>query len=115
MSKPILIVDDEEDIREVLKDAFELEGYEVVLAEDGEQALVVLERIDPCMVLLDIIMPRLDGVAVYEKMRAHERWSKIPVIFSTSDPSRAPAGVLILRKPVDLDVLIATVAKTRSA
>jgi len=113
MDQPILIVDDEAAIRETLKDVFEDEGYRVELVEDGHQALLALERVDPCVVILDLIMPVLDGLAVLERMRAEPRWADIPVVVSTSDPSRAPAGVLILRKPIKLDLLLDTVARVR--
>ena len=109
MARPILIVDDEPEIRDTLKDVFEDEGYHVVLAEDGSQALQALRRLQPCIVILDLIMPVLDGIAVLARMRAHPDWAEIPVVISTSDPSRAPAGVLILRKPIKLDLLIDTV------
>lgn len=112
LHKVILIVDDEEDIRETLRDAFEEEGYVVEVAADGQHALEMLERITPSIVLLDLLMPVLDGNAVFARMRADERWSAIPVIFSTSDPARAPAGELVIRKPVDLTRLITTVART---
>ena len=109
MRKPILIVDDEPDIREMLRYVFEDEGYDVELAEDGQQALEALERLKPCMMILDLRMPVLDGVAVLERMRTHSEWKHIPVIVSTSDPSRAPPGVLIIRKPVDLKLLLEAV------
>lgn len=112
MRKIVLIVDDEEDIRETLRDAFELQGYDVEVAEDGQRALDVLERIQPSIVLLDIMMPVLDGNAVFVRMRADPRWASIPIIFSTSDPARAPAGELVICKPVDLRRLIAVVART---
>lgn len=109
MRKPILVVDDEPDIRELLRDVLEDEGYEVELAEDGQQALDVLDRVEPCLMILDIRMPVLDGVAVLARMRNHPAWKHVPVIVSTSDPSRAPSGVLIIRKPVDLDLLLEAV------
>jgi CheY-like chemotaxis protein len=109
----ILVVDDEEAICETLKDVFEEEGYDVEIARDGVEALAVVRAmpIKPGVVILDLLMPRLDGNAVYATMKADPTLKDIPVVISTSDPSRAPSGVLIMRKPVDLDVLLDTVRK----
>ena len=53
----------------------------------------------------------MDGSAVYAAMKADPTLLDIPVVISTSDPSRAPSGVLIMRKPVDLDILLDTIRK----
>ena len=116
MSQPsntIVIVDDEETICETLKDVLEEEGYDVEVAADGIDALALLRRLPaaPRMILLDLLMPRMDGNAVLSTMRADPALAAIPVVISTSDPSRAPSGVLIMKKPVDLDVLLDTVRK----
>lgn len=113
MGKPILIVDDEQDIRDILADVLEDQGYSVLKAEDGVAALELLEHTEPAVIVLDIIMPRLDGAEVLRRLRAHTEWSKIPVIVSTSDPSRAPLGVKVVPKPVDVDVLLKAVAKAQ--
>lgn len=112
-SKTIVVVDDELEIRETLRDIFENEGYQVLVAADGVAALGVLRGIEnrSCIVILDIIMPRMDGNEVYRAMRADPRLSTIPVVVSTSDPSRAPSGVLIVRKPVNVDLLLKTVRR----
>jgi len=112
-AKTIVVVDDEETICETLKDVFEEEGYAVETATNGVDALTLLRGmpIKPGMVILDLLMPRMDGNAVYAAMKADPTLLDIPVVISTSDPSRAPSGVLIMRKPVDLDVLLDTVRK----
>ena len=108
----VLIVDDETDIRDSLREVFEDEGYEVATAANGAEALQQLEtQAPPCAVVLDLIMPLVGGVEVYEKMQKDARLARIPVIISTSDPSRAPSGVLIMKKPIDLNRLIGTVQK----
>jgi CheY-like chemotaxis protein len=63
----------------------------------------------PCVVILDLLMPVLDGNQVYERMQADERFKRVPVIVSTSDPRRAPSGVMTLKKPVDLERLLSAV------
>ncbi len=110
MGKSVLVVDDELDIRETLKDILEDEGYSVELAAHGQAALLLLERVVVDVIILDLVMPVLDGLATYQRLRADARWAKIPVIISTSDPSRAPTGPPIVRKPIDLDVMLRVIA-----
>ena len=106
----ILVVDDEEGIRETLKDLFEDEGYAVELAQDGGQALEALRVRGPhALVLTDLVMPNLGGGELYQIMRADPELAQIPVIMSTGHPSEAPPGVLLMRKPVDVNVLVNTV------
>ena len=108
----VMIVDDETDIRESLKELFEDEGYEVTTAANGAEALQQLASGSlPCAVVLDLIMPVVGGVEVYAQMQADPRLAQIPVIISTSDPSRAPSGVLIMKKPIDLNRLLNTVQR----
>ncbi|HVZ73174.1 MAG TPA: response regulator [Polyangia bacterium] len=111
--RTVVIVDDEETIRETLRDVFEEEGYAVELATNGVDALALMRALDerPHVVILDLIMPRMDGGAVYAEMKADPALREIPVLISTSDPSRAPSGVLIMRKPVDLAVLLDAVSR----
>ena len=113
IAKKIVVVDDEEAICETLKDVFEEEGYSVEVALNGIEALTLIRGMPekPGMVILDLLMPRMDGNAVYAAMKSDPTLIDIPVVISTSDPSRAPSGVLIMKKPVDLDVLLDTVRK----
>ena len=112
-SNTIMVVDDEEAICETLKDVLEEEGYSVEVAGDGVEALTLLRAMTakPRVIILDLLMPRMDGNKVLETIRADPGLAAIPVVISTSDPSRAPSGVLIMRKPVDLDMLLDTVRK----
>jgi two-component system, sensor histidine kinase and response regulator len=106
----ILIVDDEADIRDSLEEFFVEEGYAVKTAADGAQALALLQGGElPCVVILDLLMPVLDGSEMYERMRADPKLRTVPVIISTSDPRRAPPGVLTLKKPVSLARLLSAV------
>jgi DNA-binding response OmpR family regulator len=106
----VLIVDDERDIRDSLEEFFRDEGFEVSTAADGAEAMTKLGQSPlPCAVLLDLIMPVLSGVEVYGRMQADARLKNVPVIISTSDPSRAPSGVLIMKKPIDLNRLLQTI------
>ncbi len=106
----ILIVDDEPDIRDSLAEFFQDEGYAVVTAPDGAAALEALATGQlPCVVILDLLMPILDGNEMYERMRSDPRYCAVPVIISTSDPRRAPSGVLTMKKPVSLMRLLSAV------
>ena len=102
----ILVVDDEPDIRESLQELFEDAGYQVVTAADGAQALALMDGETPCVVILDLLMPNVTGNQVYDSMRRDARLSDVPVIIATSDPSRAPRDVPVLRKPIDIRRLL---------
>lgn len=110
--KRVLIVEDERDLLDSLQEFFEDEGFSVQTANNGAEALTLLDpHADdlPEVVLLDLMMPVLDGNALYARMRSEPRLARIPVIVSTSDPSRAPSGVLIMKKPVNLNSLLGAV------
>jgi CheY-like chemotaxis protein len=108
--KKVLIVDDEREIRESLEELFQDEGYAVVSAGTGAEALDRLREGElPCAVILDLLLPVMSGPEVYQTMQRDPRLVGIPVIIITSDPSRAPAGLLIMKKPMNLDRLLSTV------
>ena len=110
--RTVLVVDDEPDIRETLGDVLVDEGYTVELASNGQEALRRLPELSrPCAVILDIIMPVMSGTECYANIQADPRFADTPVLISTSDASRAPSGVLLMKKPIDLDRLLDAVAK----
>ena len=74
----LLVVDDEPAVRRVLVMRLQLAGYRVVCAEDGEEALEVFHRESPDLVVLDVMLPKLDGFAVCRRLRAE---SCVPIIF----------------------------------
>lgn len=80
----ILIVDDEEDILDMLQYNFEKEGYEVFRASDGEEALRVAEEAHPHLILLDIMMPRMDGVSACIALRNMPGFQQVPIVFLTA-------------------------------
>jgi two-component system response regulator VicR len=81
LKQKILVVDDERPIAEILKYNLEKEGYSVILAYDGEEALRLVEQEEPALIILDIMMPKKDGFTVCREIRAHK---DIPIIMLTA-------------------------------
>lgn len=113
----LLIVDDEQDIREALEAIF-ASDYEVHFAEDGMEALDRVQEIKPDLVLLDIMMPRMDGFQTCLRLRKDAATSRIPVIFLTtkSDSQTESFGLELgaddfISKPFNIEVLRARVKR----
>jgi len=83
MADKILVADDEKEIRSLLHDFLKVEGYEVVLAADGEQALQLAGTENPQAIIMDIKMPGLDGIEVCKRLKEKEQTKFIPVIIIT--------------------------------
>jgi CheY-like chemotaxis protein len=106
----LLIVDDDIGMREALRDVLVEEGYRVVLAANGKVALGLLPTLQrPCGIILDITMPVMSGIELYQVMRAAPDLADIPVVFLTSDPSAVPSGSLMMSKTIRLERLLGTV------
>ncbi len=84
MAISILVIDDEEDIRELLSYNLIKEGYSVETAENGEQGLEILKRIHPDLVILDVMMPGMDGIEVCEAIRSDPEHRKTLICFLTA-------------------------------
>ncbi|MFB0535559.1 MAG: response regulator transcription factor [Anaerolineae bacterium] len=84
MKEMILVVEDNPDMIAALKHALEMEGYQVLAAADGLEALRILERVTPDLIVADIMMPRMNGYELYEATHQDERWLSIPFIFLTA-------------------------------
>lgn len=80
----ILIVEDDEFLVNIYQTKFEIEGFKVFLAKDGEQALKVAKSKLPDIMLLDILLPKLDGFAVLEELKKDPATKNIPVILLTN-------------------------------
>ncbi|SPT80745.1 two component transcriptional regulator [Niallia circulans] len=81
LGKTILIVEDEDILREISKDYFIDAGYDVLEAKDGKEALAIFEKANVDLIVLDIMMPRLDGWSVCKRIREH---SVVPIIMLTA-------------------------------
>jgi CheY-like chemotaxis protein len=85
MDKPrVLVVEDTPDARDVLARMLRLGGFQPVTAEDGSVALGELEKKTPDLVLLDLMMPRMNGVQLLSRLRHDPRWATVPVILLTA-------------------------------
>ncbi|OIP56048.1 hypothetical protein AUK13_01735 [Candidatus Kuenenbacteria bacterium CG2_30_39_24] len=80
MSKKILIVEDETALLYALQNQLSVEGYQTLAADNGEKALQILEREKPNAILLDIILPKMDGWTFLQKIKSNEKTKDIPVI-----------------------------------
>jgi CheY-like chemotaxis protein len=108
----VLIVDDEMATVEMLSKALSLLGHEPVPAYDGEHALRILAEDRPDLVLLDLMMPDMDGYETLRRLRELDRGREVPVLVVTASPDadleqkvEAAGGDGYLRKPVGLDTL----------
>lgn len=110
----ILLIDDEESIRQVLSLALEFEDYQVFSASNGQEAIEMLPHIPrPSLILLDLMMPVMNGWAFMEAIQKKPEYASIPVAVITAFSDRAEGlnAVALLQKPVDLDKLFALARK----
>jgi DNA-binding response OmpR family regulator len=106
----VLVVDDDPDIRESLRMLLEEEGFAVRVAGDGVQALATMEDEPPCFVILDLMMPVMDGWELTGVMHDEARFASIPVCVVTATPEWAPAdSACVMQKPIDIEMLLAFV------
>lgn len=84
MNKKVLIVDDEPNILELLEYNLKKEGYDVIRADTGESAIAILADVKPDIVLLDQMLPGIDGLGVLKKIRSNDSLSDMPVIMVTA-------------------------------
>lgn len=110
--KPVLVVDDDRDIREGLQQLLESEGHTVFTASDGQDALEVLATIPrPGMVLLDLMMPRMNGHRFIQMVREDAALANLPIVVLTAAPVSVKDVAGLLRKPPDLDELLKIVER----
>jgi CheY-like chemotaxis protein len=115
MNRPlVLVVDDDPDILDAICDILDAEGYRVSRARHGQEALDQVESERPDIILLDLMMPVMDGVAFSHALRLRPKVSTVPIVVISADgnPQRAAAvgAAGYLAKPFDIDALLAQVA-----
>ena len=84
MSKRILVVEDQPDNRKIIRDVFVATGYEIIEAENGEEALAAIAKARPDLILMDIQLPIMDGYTATRRIKADPALRSIPVIAVTS-------------------------------
>ncbi|MBK7897142.1 MAG: response regulator [Candidatus Promineifilaceae bacterium] len=122
MKNSILLVDDEPNLRELLRHMLEIGGYEVVEAEDGLDALDRLAERTPDLMILDVMMPYLDGVSLCKQLRASAEFASLPIVmlsgktqYRAVQEGLAAGANRYLCKPITVDELIQTVREVLSA
>jgi two-component system alkaline phosphatase synthesis response regulator PhoP len=115
MTSKILLVDDEKDIVEFLQYNLEQEGFKVIVAYDGKEALEKLSK-NPDLIILDVMMPRMDGYETCSKIKTMEEYKNIPIIFLTAKSSEIDevhglniGAVDFIQKPISPKKLVARV------
>ena len=118
LMKTILVADDEPDQVSTLEQLLTQRDYKVIVASDGEQALSKAVNFHPDLVILDIMMPKMDGTEVAMLLKQDSRTKNIPIFFLTAvisvDDSQHTAGHpnSIFAKPVKLDELLEAISRT---
>lgn len=109
----ILIVDDEDDIIDLVRYNIEKEGFDTLTARDGAEAVDIAEKQRPDLIILDIMMPRMDGIEACRRMREHAQLRNTPILMLTakSDESDHVFGLeegadIYLTKPISIPILI---------
>jgi CheY-like chemotaxis protein len=117
MSGRVLVVDDSEVIRQLIRVNLELEGFQVVTATDGAECLEIVHQVRPDVITLDVVMPRLDGLRTAARLRADPRTSACPIaIVSACTESDLERGQSVgvdayLAKPFEPMDLVAVVRR----
>jgi DNA-binding response OmpR family regulator len=101
------VVDDEREIRDLLQTSLAAEGYEIVVASNGEEAIGLAKTGNPQVILLDIEMPGIDGIEICKRLEADEKTRLIPIIMMTSRGDRDIEAYLegaadVVNKPFDI-------------
>lgn len=114
--KRVLVVDDEDTLRELVAEALREAGYRVDLAANGAEALRLMRKRLPHVIVLDLMMPRLDGSGFVELMRLNPRFAAVPVLLASAADDASEAATRLgaracLAKPFEMDELVQTVAE----
>ena len=114
--RPVLIIEDDTDSRVMIQTLLRLEGYEVVGASNGREGLTATRAAHPCLILLDLMMPVMDGLEFRAEQVRDPAISSIPVVIVSArhdaDATASDLGVAAcVGKPIDLDELATAVAE----
>jgi CheY-like chemotaxis protein len=112
IARNILLIEDESDIRTILTDALEWEGYRVYTASNGKEGMeILLEMPTPSLILLDLMMPVMNGWEFANALQTDRAYVDIPIVALSafSDPEKKIRAQGFIKKPVDLDLLLGLV------
>ncbi len=117
--KNILLIDDEETIQEVVQVGMEIEaGWQVAIASSGQEGITLAQNQQPDAILLDVMMPDMDGIATLSQLKANVKTRTIPVIFLTAKTQAAEKDQLhnlgvvdVITKPFNSMTLASQIAK----
>jgi CheY-like chemotaxis protein len=114
-AKHVLIVEDDDQVREVLEDVLSEEGYRAIATQDGLEALEWLSSLPVDLIIVDILMPHLDGPGLIKRVRQTSRWAAIPILvvsaFANLDRYQNLPVDGFLLKPFDVSALLENVQK----
>jgi CheY-like chemotaxis protein len=113
-AKTVLVVDDEPVLRTIVRETLPEEGYAVIEAADGSVMLEIMARERPDLVLMDVMMPGVDGREAYRALRSREDLPDVPVVMMSAgvQPIRLdPSIAAFLRKPFDVAQLVELVVR----
>jgi len=127
MSKKVLVVDDDPDVRSFVMTVLDENRYVPLVAKDGVEAFEIIEKDSPDLVILDVLMPRGSGIRLYHKLKTTEKYKRIPIIMFTGialssflksqkvldefKGEEVPEPDIYLEKPVDPEELAEAVKK----
>lgn len=108
VTRPILIVDDEPAILELLRDVLVEEGFRVVTANNGVAALVLLQRTSVALILMDFMMPGLNGLQLAEQLRQNPHTADVPLLLMSAvpPPDVGAQFLAVIAKPFALDQIV---------
>jgi len=111
--KKILVVDDEVDLVETIRFSLEVEGFETMVAYHGEEALSLARKENPDLIILDLMLPKLDGYKVCRLLKFDERYKHIPILMLTAKAQekdrllgKETGADDYMTKPFDIDHLM---------
>jgi CheY-like chemotaxis protein len=120
-SKTVLVIEDDNAIRETVRETLAAEGYDVVAAGNGHVALEMLSNgLTPSVALVDLLMPEMDGITLLAEMQKHPKYREIPTILLSASPSLAAKTADVkadayLAKPFDIESLFEVVKELTEA
>lgn len=118
MPKKILVTEDSATILAMIKDVLESKGYEVITASDGQEALDKAKKENPDLIILDLMLPKLDGYKVCRFLKFDEKYKNIPIVMLTARAEEKDIKIgkevgadLYIPKPFDPEFILAKIAE----